>query len=65
METEVYHVIKLGTSIQKKLESRLLVLEEHDFIQCALCAPGQQEVQKCLACIGLTICYDHTPPQCT
>ena len=39
LETKVCHVIKLWTSFQKKLNSRLLVQEEHSFQKGAQCAP--------------------------
>ena len=46
METKVCHVIKLWTSIQKKLNSRLLVQEEHGFQKGAQCAPLDAGAQK-------------------
>ena len=63
METKVCHVIKLSTSGQvdkwtsgrafRKLNSRVLVQEEHCFHKGAQCAPWPQELQKSLAWIGL------------
>ena len=46
METKVCHVVKLGTSFQKKLKSRVLVQEEHDFQKGARCAPGLWSSKK-------------------
>ena len=40
--------------LSEKLNSRLLVQEEHGFQKGAQCAPWPQEQKKCLAWIGLT-----------
>ena len=60
METKVCHVIKLS----EKLNSRLLVQEEHGFQKGGtLCppTPWPQELKKSLAWIGLKgkICVQH------
>ena len=46
METKVCHVIKIWTSFQKKLNSRLLVQEERGFQKGAQCAPLATEAKK-------------------
>ena len=47
METKVCHVIKLWTSFQKKLDSRLLVQEEHGFQKGGtMCPPGRRGSKK-------------------
>ena len=46
METKVCHMIKIWTSFQKKLNSGLLVQEEHGFQKGAQCAPCPQEQKK-------------------
>ena len=48
METKVCHVIKLGTSFQKKLNCSLLVQDGHGFFRkggtwCPTLATGDQE----------------------
>ena len=54
METKVCHVIKLSKSFQKKLNSRLLVQEEHGFLKGAHYAPLATGDQKSLTWIGLS-----------
>ena len=46
MEIKVCHVVKLWTSFQEKLNSRLLVQEKHGFQNGALCAPLATGAQK-------------------
>ena len=46
METKVCHVINLWTSFQEKLDSKLLVLEEHGFQKGAKCAPWATGAKK-------------------
>ena len=52
METKVCHVINLWTSFQKKLDSKLLVLEEHAFQKGAQSAPLATGAKKSLAWLG-------------